>query len=311
MSNRIATDGPTRDCHCPVANHVHGTRTAYIVDKCRCRPCRDAAAAAERHRSRMKAYGRWEPYVDAEPARAHVRHLSEQGMGWQRVARAAGLTQSTIWKLVYGPAPRGPSKRIRRQTADKILAVTLDLADAAIVDATGTRRRLQALVAIGWSQTRLAAQLGWNVGNINSLILGRDCPRVQHDTEVRVRALYDRLWNVTPVAANRFEKTGITRAKSVATGHGWVPPMAWDDDTIDDPAAQPHTGERSPAPHRGRPSKDVADDVQWLLDLDPWATRRQISDRLGMTVRAIEFALERASRDDLRQQLTRNQETTV
>ena len=31
-----------RDCQCKRASHVHGTRTAYVVDKCRCRPCTDA-----------------------------------------------------------------------------------------------------------------------------------------------------------------------------------------------------------------------------------------------------------------------------
>lgn len=246
--NKATTDGPVRDCTCPVANHVHGTRTAYVVDKCRCRPCRDAAAAAERHRTRQIAYGRWEPYVDAQPAREHVKLLSEQGMGWKRVAEKAGIQSSTVRKLMYGDprrkTPLAPSKQVRRETADKILAVTLDLANAAIVDATGTRRRLQALVAIGWSQTRLADQLGWNVGNFNSLILGRDCPRVQHDTQVRVRALYDRLWNVPPVAANGHQKGGITYAKRVAAKRGWVPPMAWDDETIDDPAARPHSGNR-------------------------------------------------------------------
>lgn len=311
--NTAKTPGIKRDCTHPVARHVHGTNLAYKCDRCRCRPCRDAAAEYERHRSRMKAYGRWEPYVDAQPAREHVKLLSEQGMGWKRVAEKAGIQSSTVWKLMYGDprrkTPLAPSKRVRRQTADKILAVELDLADAANVDATGTRRRLQALVAIGWSQTRLADQLGWNVGNINSLILGRYCPRVQHDTEVRVRALYDRLWNVPPVAANGHQRGGIAHAKKVAAKRGWVPPMAWDDDTIDDPAAWPSVGSKTPANNGGRPAQDVTDDVVWLLELDPWATARQLGERLGYRHQSgVQNALDRAGRADLLAQLARNAE---
>lgn len=37
------SDRPTRDCQCKRANHQHGTRTAYVVDRCRCDPCREAA----------------------------------------------------------------------------------------------------------------------------------------------------------------------------------------------------------------------------------------------------------------------------
>ena len=41
------SDRPTRDCQCKRANHQHGTRTAYVVDRCRCDPCREAARIYE------------------------------------------------------------------------------------------------------------------------------------------------------------------------------------------------------------------------------------------------------------------------
>lgn len=298
-------DGIVRECTCPVANHQHGTRVAYVVDKCRCRPCRDASSAAERHRLRMKAYGRWEPYVDAEPARAHVRALQAAGMGWKRIADRAGIQRSTMWRLLYGSNGQ-PSARIRRETLEKVLAVTVDLADATIVDATGTRRRLQALVAIGWTQTRLAAELGCHPGNINPLVLGTRCPRVQHDTTVRVAALYDRLWDQEPPVTNNHQRAGIARAKAVAAQHGWAPPIAWDDDTIDDPAAEPFTGAPS-GTGRGARTADTVEDVEFLLSTNPYTTSWVIAERLGYADQSgVQAALKRAGRTDLLDQLARN-----
>ena len=51
------SDRPTRDCQCPRANHQHGTRTAYVVDRCRCDPCREAARIYEAQRRRTHLYG--------------------------------------------------------------------------------------------------------------------------------------------------------------------------------------------------------------------------------------------------------------
>lgn len=45
-----------RDCRCPRARHVHGTRRAYQYDRCRCTPCRSAHAAAQ---ATYRAGGTW------------------------------------------------------------------------------------------------------------------------------------------------------------------------------------------------------------------------------------------------------------
>lgn len=217
----------------------HGTRAKYVVDKCRCEPCTVANREAARHRSREKAYGRWEAYIDAEPARAHVRRLGAQGMGWKRVARAAGLSPSTVWKLVYGDRTRfdGPSKRVRRHTAEAILGVRLDLADGANIDATGTKRRIQALVCLGHSVSSLAERLGWQPSNFHRLV--HEATQVEVRTARAVAELYDKL-SMTPAAGGHWQRKGaVTRAKNYAASFGWLPPLAWDDETIDDPFAQP------------------------------------------------------------------------
>lgn len=223
-----------------MSNRDHGTRAKYVVDKCRCEPCKKANREAENHRYRQQAYGRWEPYVDAEPARNHVRMLMDYGLGWKRIAELAGVGRGTVEKLLYGSRHRGmgPSKGIRPETARKLLAVRPEgerLGGAVNVDATGTRRRLQALVAGGWPQARLAAQLGMSPGNFGKTLRS---PRVLAATERAVRKLYDQMWREDP-AQHGATEASITRARRHARSNGWSPVGAWDDDTIDDPQAFP------------------------------------------------------------------------
>ncbi len=309
VTTRKADTGIRRDCTCPIANHTHGTHVAYVADKCRCRPCRDASATYENNRQRQRAYGH-HAYVDAEPARNHLRTLGEQGMGWKRVAAAAGLDTSTVWKLIYGDPGRSqaPSKRIRPATQAKILAVTLDLAEGARVDGTGTRRRLQALVATGWSQTRLASRLGMTSGNLTPMLHDRRGGCV---TVARARAvtdLYDELWDQAPTADNRWFDAGISHAKTAARRHGWVVPLAWDEDTIDDPEAVPNLGHTS-ARRAGRPVEDLVEDAEWfLLEVDAMATADQVAHRLHIGKEAMQRALRRAGRLDLLERLNRNTE---
>ena len=79
------------------AGRLHGTRARYVLGPgpgpgpgCRCADCRAANRAAENQRTRLIAYGQWQPYVDADQARAHVRRLAVQGIGWKRTAALAG-----------------------------------------------------------------------------------------------------------------------------------------------------------------------------------------------------------------------------
>lgn len=96
----------------------------------------------------------------------------------------------------------------------------------------GTRRRLHALTAVGWSAHALAERLGVTQGVVAAL--STRTKRVHPSTAAAVRRLYDDLWDQTPPAA------GSERARRYAAAQGWPPPMAWDDDDLDDPAATPN-----------------------------------------------------------------------
>ncbi len=217
----------------------HGN-AKYHLEHCRCPSCRQAALDYEDHRRRAIAYGRWQPFVDAEPVRQHVRTLGEFGIGWIRTAKLARVSTGGVSKLLYGDRHRSlaPTKRVRPETARKLLAVepTLDnLGDRTAIDGTGTRRRLHALVAKGWSRSELARGLGMQRSNFGRILTSG---LVTASTHRATLALYDQLWRLDP------EQHGVTarwaeQARRDARMRGWAPVGAWDDDTIDDPAAHP------------------------------------------------------------------------
>ncbi len=95
------------------------------------------------------------------------------------------------------------------------------------VDATGTRRRLQALAAVGWSLAEQSRRLGWHESTAHR-VASRQWVWVE--TAEKVRGLYDEL-AMTP-GTNR-------RARNDAARKGWPPPLAWSDEEIDDPDATP------------------------------------------------------------------------
>jgi transcriptional regulator with XRE-family HTH domain len=269
-----------------------GTRVAYRRG-CRCPACRAAERDYARQVARLKAYGRWQPFTDAAPVRAHVRHLMGYGIGAIRIAALAGVSGSTVVHLLYGDPARGepPGRRIRPAAAERLLAihpVPQNLAATAAVDATGTRRRLQALTAGGWSGRTLAARLPMEPAHLNRILRGR--PTVAAATAGRVRQLYNQLWDQPPPEHGRGQRISAAKARSHATRQHWPPPLAWDDDTIDDPAAQPHPWRAA----RRRSSAALAADAAELAT-DGY-TRAQAAARLGVSRNTLDQAIRRMSR---------------
>ncbi|MFQ6212464.1 hypothetical protein ACLMMQ_29920, partial [Bacillus mobilis] len=120
----------------------------------------------ERHRRRQIAYGRWNRWVDPTPVREHILALRRRGVGRDTLARNAGVTEHTIRRIVGGK-----TTKVHVTCAEKLLAVTDP--QMPYVDATGSRRRLQALGTLGWDQSTLATRIGWSVGNLNLIVSGR------------------------------------------------------------------------------------------------------------------------------------------
>jgi hypothetical protein len=96
------------------------------------------------------------------------------------------------------------------------------------VPAVGTNRRIQALYAIGWPGGLIAAELGFSRSRLTNLTNGQRV--VYAATAARVRDLYDRL-------SGRRGPSRVTAGRAAQLGY--VPPIGWDDDQIDDPAGRP------------------------------------------------------------------------
>lgn len=165
-----AQQGPTRPCQHPQAQHLHGTRAAYVKDRCRCAPCTAANAAAWAATHRAQAFGQWEPFVEAAAVRDHIGQLREAGIGVDQIAKLAGTSTSHIRELAEpGQPDKPPVHKVRPDTAKRILSIQATAANRAArshLDARGTRRRVQALIATGWTHQQLAAQLGRTATNL-------------------------------------------------------------------------------------------------------------------------------------------------
>ncbi|WP_319456902.1 MULTISPECIES: hypothetical protein [unclassified Mycobacterium] len=195
--------------------------------------------------TRRRAYGSFESlYVDAEPTRAHVRDLVAAGVGVRRIALLARVDRKAIQVLMNGRLDRGtpPSRRIARKTADAIAAVPVPgvvhqvVAGGTRVDAIGTIRRLQALVAFGYTRTYLAERIGWTVHNIGALL---DVSRrqVNADTARKVEALFGEL---------QATRGPSVRSTNEGRRKGWLLPIEWDDDELDRFTVEPETDDETP-----------------------------------------------------------------
>lgn len=236
-----ARDRTPKPCHHQRVHHRHGTRLAYKLDGCRCAPCSAAAVEYARRWDRNRAYGRpTTTWVDAAPVRAHVEQLQTAGMGWRTVCARAGVPRSTVSTLLFGRHGRAPSRRINPEVARKLLAVPVptaaDLAAHAVVDGTGTRRRLQALACLGWSVNRLTLESDLNRQSLDAALRGG---QVLARNARGVAALYERLWDQPAPAEDHRSRISAARAINRAATAGWAPPMAWDDESIDNPDARP------------------------------------------------------------------------
>lgn len=142
-------------------------------------------------------------------------------------------------------------------------------------DATGSARRLHALMAIGHSEARLA-RLARYYGAPDSErdVAGLMTPpsrakiTVSRGTYRAICRLYDDLWDQAPPQDSPAERAAATAAR--ARHHDWPAPAALDDDLIDDPAYRPRCGwlpatlagvpqhAHRAAPSRPRVSRDAA-----------------------------------------------------
>lgn len=246
---RDLVDRTPQPCLHKVARHEHGTRACYCLDRCRCLPCSKANSVAENERERLKAYGRYNKYVPGEFVRDHLRELREYGIGLKHVSTLSGVANGTLTKIWYGTFEvtgrgherrhgqgkllRGPSRRVLRKTAEAIYAIEPTPTNlppkACDHERTPTARlHLRALVALGWSQAKIADRIGVQGGNFTRVIMA-DQPMARSTVD-RVEALYAELCMTLPPEAHHRDKIAASRSRRRARELGWLPPLALDDE---------------------------------------------------------------------------------
>lgn len=239
--NDLGRSGVARDCPHLRVHHQHGTRGAYVFDRCGCAACTAANTAAQRRRSTAIAYGTWAGLVDAAPARAHVQALRQQGLSVPQIARLSGVGQGTIHALVYGDPSRGrpPNSKVRTDTHRRLLAVRFQASAIPAgrrVDATGSKRRLQALATLGWPVTSLAARSGLAPRTLRRALT---TTTVTAHTARTITELYNQLLARSSARRSPGEQAAAARTRTRARRAGWRGPLSWDDidNDPDEPAA--------------------------------------------------------------------------
>lgn len=182
-------------------------------------------------RRALDAKGRWgERFVDPGPARDHLLEvMGTYEISLSTAALLSGVGTSTLASVVY-PDHAAYGARLRVDTAAAVLALRVGLdrvPDVALVSSAGTRRRLEGLAALGWPLSMLDDLLGLPA---NTLAQWRRRRRVTAAHARLVRAIFDDL-SMQP---------GPSRiARRRARSAGWLPPLAWDDEDLDNPRARP------------------------------------------------------------------------
>lgn len=155
---------------------------------------------------------------------AHLRLLTDSGRTIRSTSGEARVSERAIGYILNGQA------NVTRAKALALLAVQ-PLDEAPRVDPTGSIRRIQALVAIGWPIVWTAAQTGYHPSYLFNIIAGR-VPTIPRPVAHRFTALY-REYSHRPGPSEY--------ARSIARRNGWHGPLAWD--AIDDPNEKPEVEE--------------------------------------------------------------------
>jgi hypothetical protein len=190
-----------------------------------------------RHRLHTGRYG----HRDASKVRAHVLALRELGWTYTQIAKEAEVSTWVPHKVATGA-----QQRVLEESERSILSLRLErYGSHRGVDGTGTFRRVEALQWMGWPLNGIGTRIGLKPYTLNTLRWRKE--PVSYRVAHAIAVLYDELSHLPGPS-----KQTATKAKN----RGYAPPAAWDEDTIDDPAAKP-AGVRAKPRHR-RPSERKA-----------------------------------------------------
>jgi hypothetical protein len=259
----------------------HRTLTCYTDYRCRLPECVERYNTRNLERLRAHRDGTWNALVDAAPVRQHILNLGDAGVGPGSIAVTTGLPIQSVLEFIRPRAKKGRGRKQRTtpDTAAKILAVTVDNSVARRIDSTGTVRRLQALVAIGWPLRTIALHAGLGPHNMSDFARRS---QVFASTAAKVTTAYEQLRSLKP-ERHGVDKGQAKRARNMAASRRWPPPRYWDErmDVINDPEFEPMYGVTR--------REIVANDANELMRFSG-LDRAAAADRLGISKAYIDHA---------------------
>jgi hypothetical protein len=228
---------------------------------------------------------------------AHVRELAAAGATVRGIAEAAGVPASVVSRVLSRQ-----QARVRPGTVQRLLAVSIEDVMArplpsGFVPAVGARRRIAALLALGWRHEDISAHAGGIQSGTVLHQVGGLVTRATHDSITRA---YDQL----AMTAGPSERT-----RRRARAAGYPPPLAWDDDALDRPDSDPTSAAASIRDDTSTAGRrrltDLVEDAAWMATTGTGLT--EAARRLYLAPDSLTRQLERAARHDLTAQLRRNE----
>lgn len=217
------------------------------------------------------------------------------GLNWTQISHLTGVPKRTLHAIHR-------KKYVLAATATPILNTPVPktshctsvtdwtkeaLSDGTLVPAVGTIRRLRALIAIGYHNAFLAERIGCGRKHLTSIIRGEH-ERCTAGVARRVDTLFHEL-QLTPAPNHPLSRQARGRAKK----SGWPPPLAWDEETIDDPTVEPDTEAYLHADQlNGWRTAELADIVADYRACG--YSNKHLADQLGITVHSLRRLLSRA-----------------
>lgn len=203
----------------------HGSPAGYLAHfrsgEKPCEPCRHARYRAHKAAGILRARGISGRVPISPDAWRIVTETTRR-----ELAAATGLTPGALGRIER----RGPQARVLRTTHEAILG-----AAGQVVTPIGLQRRLRALSVLGWSMREIADR--YPGANMDALKELRGAVTRQFVTLPVARQVVAAYRDLSMTPAPRSISSSQTR--TLAAKHGYLSPLAWDDDTIDRPESQP------------------------------------------------------------------------
>ena len=267
----MKTDDPRHGTEAGAGQHVRDGEDL-------CDPCHRARLIAFRRRGKRSRMGITRRATIGSVYDILAGH-AQRGASHRQIGDRFGVAQTTVTRILK----TGSKGTISVDTKAKILAN----AGAEIVTPTGVTRRIRALTALGYTAAAIAEMTGLDKTHVKTL---RDSPAafVMPATRAAVVAAYDRYSMTLAPVTDRYAKAQVSRMVNHARREGWPPPLALDDDRIDDPGYMPRDWHYT-ATDRATALRDMAELGVGVTEacrrlhvtrdgLEKWAQRNSMSD---------------------------------